>query len=314
MLPETELLKLERAFMRALREPVFGNSRDLTPLPGRAGRVSDEFQRTAQRYIQPSTRLEPVERLELYHRQYWFRLLDSMAEDFPTLKRLLGEETFWRLVEAYLEAVPSQSYTLRHLGSRLADFAAQHPALAGKHPRHAIELARLEYAVCEVFEAADEPVIEPDRLAVTPLSLQPHLKLFGLTTPVDALWRLADDAVIPEEWLREPEAGSAFYVAVFREDYRLRVERLPREAFLLLCGIQRTGALQTALEACGLDADAPEEFAGRVRDWFTVWTARGWFCARQPSPTAFASANLPSRARRGRFQSEAKSVSDQTPL
>jgi hypothetical protein len=60
--------------------------------------------------------VQPEERLELYHRQYWYRLLDSIEEDFPALRLLLGRAPFWRLVEEYLLAAPPTSFTLRHLG------------------------------------------------------------------------------------------------------------------------------------------------------------------------------------------------------
>jgi len=281
MSPDSTLLDLERAFMRALREPVFGRSRELTPLSRRKGDVSDGFRRTAERYIQPSTSLKPVDRLELYHRQYWFRLLDSIAEDFPTLRRLLGEEVFWNLVEAYLESIPSRSYTLRHLGSQMAAFVIQHPALAGAYPRHAFELTRLENAVCEAFEAADEPVIEPDQLAETPLTLQPHVKLFAFTTPADALWRLAAEEPAPETLFHAPKLEPAFHVAVFRENDRTRVERMPREAFQLLRAIQTTGELEAALESSGLCETVAPDQADQIREWFGLWTARGWFCPRQ---------------------------------
>ena len=37
----------------------------------------------AGEFIKPNDRLTSFERLEIYNRQYWFRLLSSFAEDFP---------------------------------------------------------------------------------------------------------------------------------------------------------------------------------------------------------------------------------------
>ena len=201
---ESQLLGLQRVFLSALREPIYGESRQPTWLPPRAGNVSGDFVRTAKDYIKPSARMRPVERLELYHRQYWYRLLESIEEDFPVLKRLLGKKRFWKLIEAYFLAVPLRSYTLRHLGYRLADFVAEHPELAGPRPVHAAELARLEYAVCETFEAAELPAIAPERLAEAPLGLQPHLKLFAFRTPAEAIWKTDDK---PEDCRASVEAG-----------------------------------------------------------------------------------------------------------
>src|SRR5260370_32290524 len=49
----------------------------------------------------PSATLSSVERLEIYNRQYWFRLYDSFEEDFPGLKAVLGQKRFERLMRAY---------------------------------------------------------------------------------------------------------------------------------------------------------------------------------------------------------------------
>ena len=260
--------------MAAIREPVFGDSRELTALPARDGEVSAEFFALAENEIISTPNLDACERLELYHRQYWFRLLDSIDEDFPTLKRLLGKENFWRLIEAYLELVPSRSFTLRHLGSGLADFLRVNPGLAGGHPVHAAELARLEYALCETFEQPKRSAVAPEKLAETTLALQPHLRLFAFHTPVDAIWRLDDKSAISDELLTPPAGVAKFHAAIFRHAARQIVRRIEAKEFSLLQAIAATGSLATAFDTS--DA-APEE----VSAWFQSWTEFGWLCERE---------------------------------
>ncbi len=36
-------------------------------------------------FIAPNSRLTAFERLEIYNRQYWFRVLGALAEDFPCI-------------------------------------------------------------------------------------------------------------------------------------------------------------------------------------------------------------------------------------
>ena len=82
----------------------------------------------AESFIAPNSRLTAFERLEIYNRQYWFRVLGSLAEDFPGLRAVVGGRRFEALSIAYLKEHPSRSFTLRNLGfeaSRLARRASR---------------------------------------------------------------------------------------------------------------------------------------------------------------------------------------------
>src|SRR5205085_3089399 len=76
----------------------------------------------AARFIKPNDRLTSFERLEIYNRVYWFRVLDCLYDDYPGLRAVLGERKFMKLITAYLATYPSASFTLRNLGSRLEKF------------------------------------------------------------------------------------------------------------------------------------------------------------------------------------------------
>src|SRR5579872_1761974 len=77
------------------------------------------MRKEAAEFIKPNDRLTSFERLELYNKQYWFRILGALAEDFPGLQAVVGERKFDALSKAYLKECPSQSFTLRNLGSQL---------------------------------------------------------------------------------------------------------------------------------------------------------------------------------------------------
>ena len=112
----SNLDELQREFFRALLLPLRGSSRNSTELSPSDEGHSPEFFRIADEIIKPGPSLTSAERLELYHRQYWFRILDSLAEDFPVLRKMAGDGIFWELIEGYLLGRPSRSFTLRHLG------------------------------------------------------------------------------------------------------------------------------------------------------------------------------------------------------
>ncbi len=289
-----EIVELQRRFMGALREPLFGEGRTRTELPPREGEVSQTFRETARDLISPSASLEPIERLELYHRQYWYRLLDSIAEDFPGLRLLLGDRAFWRLMEAYLEAVPSTSFTLRHLGRRLPAFVAANPSLV-PHPVHAEEIARLEVAVFEAIEAADRAPLTGAEILTAPVALQPHVALFALRTPADELWHRAEEER-PRGRVRAPSIRVPRRFAVaFRDGASVRVERLPRAAFKMLEAVEETGSVDAAMERVSRGPwRLRARDAARVRGWFATWVSRGFFRSAEPKDLP------PERQRNGR--------------
>src|SRR5205807_7246786 len=89
-------------------------------------------------FIKPNDRLTSFERIEIYNRQYWFRLIDCLYDDYPGLLAVLGPKKFHRLVIEYLDANPSRSFTLRNLGSRLEAFVVEHPELTAPRTQLAI--------------------------------------------------------------------------------------------------------------------------------------------------------------------------------
>ena len=141
--------------------------------------------------VKPNDRLTATERLNIYHRQYWYRILDSFNEDFPGLRAVLGERAFERLARAYLSDCPSQSFTLRNLGSRLEAWLGEHSEFAGKNLALALDMVRLEWAHIEAFDNAERKALGPeDLLELGPelaLALQPYVGLLDLQYPVDDL-------------------------------------------------------------------------------------------------------------------------------
>ncbi len=103
----------------------------------------------AASYISPNDRLSSFERLEIYNRQYWFRLISAVSEDFPTLSALLGQHRFDSLILTYLNENPPTSWTLRDLSGKLPSFLEAHPEFTGRRQRLAVDVARLEWAYVE---------------------------------------------------------------------------------------------------------------------------------------------------------------------
>ncbi|MGA2131324.1 MAG: DNA-binding domain-containing protein [Bryobacteraceae bacterium] len=147
--------------------------------------------KTTANYLKPNDRLTARERLEIYSRSYWYRLLDSLYEDFPGLRAVLGARAFARLAQAYLSDRPSESWTLRNLGRHLEEWLRAHPEFAGTRLDLACDMIRLEWAHIEAFDNGVNPVLGPeDLLELGPhlrMGLQPYIRLIELRYPVDDL-------------------------------------------------------------------------------------------------------------------------------
>ncbi|MCA9676148.1 MAG: putative DNA-binding domain-containing protein, partial [Myxococcales bacterium] len=124
--------------------------------------------RAAPRVI-GDARLDAVGRVEVYARMYRDRMVDALAEDFPKLVAIIGGERFAALVIEYLVRHPSRSWTLRDAGDRFARFLAGRAAT----PPWWAELAALEWARVDAYDAIDEAAMTRDDLAALPVEAWP---------------------------------------------------------------------------------------------------------------------------------------------
>src|SRR6266446_5846020 len=211
------LLQLQRRMAHAIMQPL--TSSDRIALEADAG------------FIKPNDRLASVERLEIYSRSYWFRVMDSLYDDFPGLRAVLGRRAFHRLSRAYLADCPSRSFTLRNLGSRLEEWLQRNPQYSGNRHRLSLDMVRLEWAHIEAFDSLAEKVLGPeDLLELGPsfrAGLQPYIRLLAVVYPVDELRIHVNQA--------SEEHGTASN-AVLKQKHRnrtRRVRRLKRERIYL---------------------------------------------------------------------------------
>jgi hypothetical protein len=146
--------------------------------------------------VEPSATLDPAARVGVYAEAYLWRLREVLAEDFPRLAAILGPERFTELVRDYLAQHPSTHPSVRHLGRDLA----RHLACERDLPPYLADLARLEWARTEVFDAPDSDVLTVGDVRAIPPADWPGLRfapipaLVVLRTawPVHQLWGEAD--------------------------------------------------------------------------------------------------------------------------
>ncbi len=147
------------------------------------------------------------ERLAIYNRQYWFRLLSALQTEFPSLARLLGHWTFNGYAMKFLLQSPPQHFDLSHAADGFADFvregygAPERDSDAARIPpqRAVREATSIDESFRKIFQApvsASEP-LNADAVQVGTIKL----RLATNVALIQEHWPLLDirDAIRPED-------------------------------------------------------------------------------------------------------------------
>ncbi len=253
-------------------------------------------------WIVSDTQLSALQRVEVYANAYFYRILDCLKEDYAALAIAVGDAGFHDLVTAYLLAHPSRHPSLRHVGALLEEFLARSPRAAPFRRRWpwAADLARLEWALVNSFDAPDASALTREELARVPpekwetleLRLHDSVQVLHLDWPVHELrevlereskaTRLAHPSAAAaadlhalvtrpgENTLTPPDAPKPSSVCVWRKAERVfwrPVDSLEAELLTAARAGASFGALcQRTSEALGANA-APAYAAARFQRW-----------------------------------------------
>jgi len=72
--------------------------------------------------VRGDARLSSLERIDVYADMYYYRIRDCIADDFPTLRAVVGAAHFHNLITDYLLQHPSSHFSLRQVGRSLPAF------------------------------------------------------------------------------------------------------------------------------------------------------------------------------------------------
>ncbi|WP_341677478.1 DNA-binding domain-containing protein [Niveibacterium sp. SC-1] len=218
-------------------------------------------------------------RLDIYCEGYFARLCETLRADYPAFALQLGED-FPALALAYSRTHPSRHPDLRHFGARFPDFLAS--GAIGPARRWRVQLARLERACSEAFDAADRVPLDADGLgallaegsAELGLVLHPSVRRLRLSWNVAALRAdalqgrlLSPTRETPADWL------------VWRQGQRLHLRRLDGEEARLVRRLERgwsvSGLLMRIWRLHPSSAAGTQAFARQME----AWVRTGLVCA-----------------------------------
>ena len=194
-------------------------------------------------------RVEPAERFAVYRSSVLGNYAKALRAVYPVVLNLVGERFFDHAAEAYACREPSLHGDLNRYGAGFGDFLASFPGAAGL--AYLADMARLEWAMEEVFHAADSPpqsfqhVAEAD-WAELRFTLAPSCRLLASPWPVHRLWELNQPGV---EWDEDFDIESGgVRLLVRRSGFEVELEPLEEGVFVLLVALTDGAALGEAYE------------------------------------------------------------------
>ena len=117
--------------------------------------------------------ISPTQRVSIYKNAYHARLVGVIDSDFPCLSKLLGDELYDPLCQAYISAHPSHQPPINNFGAQLPEFIRHFEVL--KNQAIAIELCDLEWQLRTTFDAKNSVALPADYLQSIPSEKWPEL-------------------------------------------------------------------------------------------------------------------------------------------
>ena len=223
--------------------------------------------------------LDAAERLQIYAGMYPLRMRDALRADYPALSELLGERGFEKVVGDYVAAHPSRSFTLARLADRLPEFLTGW----GSPRRRGLltDVARLEQAGAQVFDAEESAPMDPSALQSVPAEDWPGVRLRPAAAfrvvrvrpgAVDVL-----DAVLEGNPVPDRAGRGRVEVAYYRKDFVVLRRTMGPFEGNLLASLAAGETVGSALERAAKSFPGGFPSCEILSGWFAEWTRLGFF-------------------------------------
>ena len=116
---------------------------------------------------------DPEVRFAVYRNNVTVSLIDALADTFPVVQALVGEEFFRAMAQVFMQANPPRSRLMAFYGRDFADFVEAFPPAASVP--YLADVARLEMARVLAYHAADVNPLQPETLQAALADPEPLL-------------------------------------------------------------------------------------------------------------------------------------------
>lgn len=199
---------------------------------------------------------DPASRFAVYRNNVQSSLINALADSYPVVQQLVGDEFFRAMAGIHVQDSPPTSPVMNSYGHDLATFiegfapAASVPYLA--------DIARLERLRVMAYHAADAHPLGPERIAAAladpqslsdlTVTLQPSLHLLSSAFAVVAIWA-AHHAHQQQATLAGIDLNLGQHALVLRNGLEVEVFAIDHGASVFIQHLQNGQSLMQALEA-----------------------------------------------------------------
>ena len=209
---------------------------------------------------------DPSARFAVYRNNVVVSLVQALADAFPVVQRLVGDEFFAAMAGVYVRAHPPRSPLLCEYGDGFADWLAGFEPAAGLP--YLPDMARLERARVRAYHAADAAAIDAhalaaslpggDRLDRVRIGLHPCITAIVSNWAVASLWAAHQHE--SDEAIARVALDRAESALVLRDGDDVLVLPVGRADAVFVGALQAAQPLATAVEAATRAAGETEAF------------------------------------------------------
>ncbi len=213
---------------------------------------------------------EAIERLAVYRGNVVANAQKALANAYPIVAQIVGDEFFGGLAREYLRRHPSTSGDLNAFGERFAEFVAGFPHT--QDLPYLPDVARMEWLAHRAHYATDVEPFDVRRLKSIPQTawnrvrpvLAPACALLESRWPVARIWEVHQDGYA-EEFSVDLDSGPE-RILVHRPRLRVLIASLSAGAYRFLQCTATGSSITAALEAA-TDEELGFDFPAALRAW-----------------------------------------------
>jgi len=193
---------------------------------------------------------DPSVRYAVYRNNVTVALIDALADTYPVVQQLVGEDFFRAMARLYAQAHPPRSRVMAFYGKGFADFIARFPPAASVP--YLADVARLEMAYVGAYHAADaQPMpagqvqallADPQQLEALRVAVHPSVHIVRSRYAIVNIWAAHQTPEEPDEW----DADRSQNACVFRSGLSVQIHSINDGAACFFSSLQNHAPLAQA--------------------------------------------------------------------